>query len=1268
MTQHRWPPTGGGGSGSIGLGDLTDVSISGVQDLDRLSYDLGTGEWVNRVGFEVDTLEPMGFVNKQNDSTLSFDDPTRTLTVTATGADFPIYVQGRRFVKTSENVVINDLEGLHLIYYDASGILRSADPGWEATAETFFRQNAFVSLVYWKPGINPSSGSKIYFAEERHGVVMPSDTHFYNHVNFGTQYGSGGALNSILADENGSLDTHVQFGCEAGVIYDEDLTITLSSRLSTANIPVYSKEGATGTWVINREDNIPVLTAGSGRAAYNQFTAGNWVQTEVANNDFFCMHVFMTNSLESGREYIVVQGQVDYPNLNQARNGAASEINALVTQGLPFAEFTPTGTIIYQTSSGYSNSVQSRIRSTGTGDDYVDFRDFKFASAGSPSDHGALGGLGDDDHLQYALLAGRAFGQTLIGGINASEDLVLQSTSNATRGWIRGLEGERLAIFDNGLSGTGVNDTKVFVKAAPTTNGTNKFGTISAIETALATGTVSQVNNGVVGVSIHNAAQDITGGIAGVQGAAQITPVANGKTVFEAIGVRGVQVHTGTAAVTDMCGVASDFILTSSAAITNGFGFCLEWDAATIAAYAGTITNFYGFYMPDLTLSGGGSIVNKYGVYVADSGADNFLAGTLQVNGLLTAAGGIDTSGANIVTSGGDINTNTGDILTGGGFINTSGGGIATGTGSITTATVTTTGGMIATGGLDTDDIDSIGTTLNIGGTTATVVNIGRAGQTVNILGATNNINATNVFVPNDLDVDGLLTADDVSISNTLDVDGLLTADGGIDRSVAAVLSIAGTNATGIDFGPDGATAADYNFRFLGNGQRSSLIVDNNTTASRTQLELNLNGSPQAVLAAPGSGDTIFGKGVGWISLGALSGVVFSGNLSANHGQLDMSGSWILGPSGYTGAHTVNGLDLSLIGTGANITSIGVSNSTAGALTRVFADSGAASNDAFFLMRAGGTLWSAGLDASTSSYQINYNSASPSAGTSCLSLTQTGNATFGTAVGADNYITVRGGAGGFFGWDDSTNATIIQCPATRKIQFGIGNTFGSGTIFGEFSSVGSFVFGTTITTSTHIAQVSDANGEILRLRNLNGSTTEAHMSFYDSGNNKRGEVGADSTGQFLKSSVSGLTLRVLDAGIYNSTTATAANVNIDTGNVLRRSTSSLRYKNIKTYEVPGMELVRKLNGFYYTSKCDCDDENQQFLGFGAEHIYEHEKTLVNYNAETKLCEGVMYDRLTVIHNKALQDLDLEIKCLRDEKEVEIDMLRKRISELEKKVA
>ncbi len=47
--------------------------------------------------------------------------------------------------------------------------------------------------------------------------------------------------------------------------------------------------------------------------------------------------------------------------------------------------------------------------------------------SGGVSDHGALTGLEDDDHSQYALLAGRDGGQTLVGGTQAGDEMTITS-------------------------------------------------------------------------------------------------------------------------------------------------------------------------------------------------------------------------------------------------------------------------------------------------------------------------------------------------------------------------------------------------------------------------------------------------------------------------------------------------------------------------------------------------------------------------------------------------------------------------------------------------------------------------------------------------------------------------------------------------------------------------------------------------------------------------------------------------------------------------
>lgn len=60
------------------------------------------------------------------------------------------------------------------------------------------------------------------------------------------------------------------------------------------------------------------------------------------------------------------------------------------------------------------------------------------------TDHGAFGGLGDDDHAQYALLAGRAGGQTLSGSPTTAQSLTLRGSSGADSGFINMLSAVQL--------------------------------------------------------------------------------------------------------------------------------------------------------------------------------------------------------------------------------------------------------------------------------------------------------------------------------------------------------------------------------------------------------------------------------------------------------------------------------------------------------------------------------------------------------------------------------------------------------------------------------------------------------------------------------------------------------------------------------------------------------------------------------------------------------------------------------------------------------
>lgn len=85
-------------------------------------------------------------------------------------------------------------------------------------------------------------------------------------------------------------------------------------------------------------------------------------------------------------------------------------------------------------------------------------------------DHGSIAGLSDDDHPQYALLAGRSGGQSLIGGTASGDDLTLQSTSNATKGKI--FFGSN-SVYDEVNDRLGINTTspQLAIDSAGDTNG-----------------------------------------------------------------------------------------------------------------------------------------------------------------------------------------------------------------------------------------------------------------------------------------------------------------------------------------------------------------------------------------------------------------------------------------------------------------------------------------------------------------------------------------------------------------------------------------------------------------------------------------------------------------------------------------------------------------------------------------------------------------------------------------------------------------------------
>jgi hypothetical protein len=153
-------------------------------------------------------------------------------------------------------------------------------------------------------------------------------------------------------------------------------------------------------------------------------TTGNtqWDNTNYDNNagapsaltaaHYACQYFYM----DADGQLVSLYGQAEYATLAQVlTDSPPSSVPTRIEEHTLLI-----GRVVFQKSDSSAQAVESAFTT--------------LFSASQVTDHGSLAGLADDDHAQYALLAGRSGGQTLIGGTGAGDDLTLQTTSNGTKG------------------------------------------------------------------------------------------------------------------------------------------------------------------------------------------------------------------------------------------------------------------------------------------------------------------------------------------------------------------------------------------------------------------------------------------------------------------------------------------------------------------------------------------------------------------------------------------------------------------------------------------------------------------------------------------------------------------------------------------------------------------------------------------------------------------------------------------------------------------
>ncbi len=335
--------------------------------------------------------EPMGFVARV-DSTISFNNSTRTFTIAPTTTSYEVWTKGTKRVKTtSETVVIPNTSGLYYVYFNDSGVLQQQSSFFNLETQTP------VAYIYW----NATNSVASLVADERHGVVMDWRTHEYLHRTRGAVIASGFSASNYVVGGNGTLDSHMQLDLAGGTFYDEDLKIDITHSNSPtavweqdlqgpARIPMFYLDGP-AEWKLDTPTDY-ALKQGTARPQYNLNTAGTWSTTDIAENKYGVTFIIATNNIAYPIVGIIGQQARD----TQGEAEAIAWADLLLT-GFPVVEFRPLYKLVYRCSSAYTNTPHASLVSIW------DLRNLAATtvSAYNATDHGNLSGLSDDDHLQY---------------------------------------------------------------------------------------------------------------------------------------------------------------------------------------------------------------------------------------------------------------------------------------------------------------------------------------------------------------------------------------------------------------------------------------------------------------------------------------------------------------------------------------------------------------------------------------------------------------------------------------------------------------------------------------------------------------------------------------------------------------------------------------------------------------------------------------------------------------------------------------------------
>ncbi|KKM21526.1 hypothetical protein LCGC14_1634530 [marine sediment metagenome] len=300
---------------------------------------------------------------------ISFNNGTRTFTITPSGSTFEYWIQGVKYTKSSaETVIITDTEGLWYIFY-SKNTLTASQSIWDNGDGSI----AFVATVHW----DATNNVAITVGWELHPYDMGVDTHKYLHESLGTQYERGLGLVEGTGGDDGKV------AIDGGRIHDESIVIVIidgggsglweqelgnTSSFAAAQIPVYYRSGATAWRKYSAGDYPFYDNSGGDNVHYNSYSAPNWASSAASSSaKYIAMWIYGFHDISE--PVIAIMGQIESNTLNAAKN--ANTLETIDFGTLPFSEMKILYRVIFKSNGTWAHTEDMRSVNNVPGGTYV---------------------------------------------------------------------------------------------------------------------------------------------------------------------------------------------------------------------------------------------------------------------------------------------------------------------------------------------------------------------------------------------------------------------------------------------------------------------------------------------------------------------------------------------------------------------------------------------------------------------------------------------------------------------------------------------------------------------------------------------------------------------------------------------------------------------------------------------------------------------------------------------------------------------------------